>query len=380
MKEKLSKEEKKRLRRERRQKFAIDFDDIKSEHASDMTINKSKFHVGWDELFYDLIFVIVLAHMAEMMFVEEEAAPLLIIVAQASLFLNVFWMWAVKVRLINMRHILKEKVQVNIPSFKFITMFEMMAVLLYIHSIEGIFTFEDWILGFIITIFFIILSEILMRNSLKFTLRNDMEKYEEVIEEYGDIRKEEINPGHIIERLGIVIILLFGEVLKVVFAMEIEVPAIIFMLVIVFDTFSTYFRIINCVEYRIVDEGVSNVFMIVSYIVPMFLFLILMIMQLEYYHHIEAINTTLLMITVFANKAFGRFALETLDDIWATWYEIVSLIIFVVITYLFLTEGIEGNIAIFLVLLMGTIQEARNKLYNQEKKKYVTNINEQETK
>lgn len=275
--------------------------DRRKEMRRDIIIDESHIKVTFEELFYDLIFVIIISKISSLV-VEAQDITFGLIAAEIGLFLLMFYSWRFRLISNNQVHVLSNKIGERVASIKLVTYVEIVLLVMMLHNVEAI-TFK-FMLGLYLIV---MLASIMTTSQIKDFVFNyfgdDREKLRDVITKIRTNGHRAINIDYITERYGIVVVLFLGEVLKISFT---EIDSNITLLVVLIIIISMFNGMITILEHskqviRNSDNKYRAYRLVRGYFSKLLINLLLIIVFLElsaHHNHTYPIILSILFIAI----------------------------------------------------------------------------------
>ncbi len=216
---------------------------MKKKREIKLLIDDSHIKVSFEELFYDLIFVIIISKISALI-VESQQLSFGLIMSSLTLFISLLYSWRIRLNNNNRVHILSNKTGSQMANIKFITYIEIVLMILILHSVETI-TYQFVILQFIVISIATFFTISQVRHNLGEYFQNDREKLIDVIRKLRSRDQQLINIAYVTERYGVIIILFLGEILASAF-MNIEQTSTLFAaIILIIAMFNSTSSILN---------------------------------------------------------------------------------------------------------------------------------------
>lgn len=337
-----------------------DREKIKAIKNREFEVNHSNFKVKPIELLYDLIFIITIFQIVT---ISTEGTLKSNFILLLVLFYSIFQFWFTKVKRTNRLYILEEKLNKKIPTLKFLTYVEMLIIIIFIKNIIHFTAWQAYLATLVLLMFFALIYHRVINAVLKYNYLGDDQGYKNAKRVYHQIRQREVNYEHIIERIGIIIILFLGEILKLSFMLDFSTPLFLLIIIVIFNSFSAYFVIIERIETKYGDRRftfINNICLSPIFIIM--LSLIIILEQSHHYHHLMVIPIYLILI---GNKIYQRGILMYLGVAKLCMHEIFAFWYYLVVVSLVFFSNINSVIISILVLIIGLIEQKRNITYKK---------------
>lgn len=337
-------------------------------HHPPPIISDSLVKVGWEELLYDLIFIIVISKISELI-VQVPLSEINIgfLISEIMLFFTIIIMWFNKVMSSNRLHVLEQKLKIKIPKHKFITYIQLTIFIILFSQLETTIKISYYAYLLIFGVTFSILSTIAIKNFLLNYYLENKSDFTQVFKLFKNNHNLEINLPHFLERLGVLMILFIGELLNCIFNLDQNFIVLLFSIVIILNTFSANVRILEVVEEEKTKNS-NNLKKVISYFIKNFIIYLAFIILFDYtaFYNIELPAIFILLILI--DKLRQRIMLWRLKDIWFNKIEILALLYFTLLVIIIYYFKIFTIYTLILVILVGVSEKLRNEYYKEKKK------------
>ncbi len=271
----------------------------REKRAHNLLIDNSAIKVSFEELFFDLIFVIVLGKISSIV-VESEQLTIVTLVTSVVLFCVFVFSWMFRLIHNNQVHILSNKFGQTVANLKRLTYIELIIILVLLHEYETL-TFGFMISIIILVILVTILTMSQVRSFVSEYFKNDREKFFTIISKVRDRNTSLINIEYICERYGVILILFLGEILATSFSgitNTFKFMAVAILIVYLFNDVSNLLKYIpNYLENS--NDRASKYISLKGYFISLLLVLMLLILSLDYgLHHHESPSILIYLLVI----------------------------------------------------------------------------------
>lgn len=274
----------------------------KREH--NLLIDSSHIKVTFEELFFDLIFVIVLGKISTLV-VESKQLSMLTIVTSVILFYIFVYSWMFRLIHNNQVHVLSNKFGQEVANLKRLTYLELIVILVLLHE------YETLTVGFLLSVIAIVLSItfLTMSQVRAFVVeyfRDDRDKLVKIISKVRDRSIRVVNIDYICERYGVILILFLGEILATAFT-SIESTfkffAVAIIIVYLFNDVSNLLKYIP--DYlEECDNRTTKYLSLKNYFTTILLVLMFLILAVDYTTHYQYPLNGVIYLLVLIYMAF----------------------------------------------------------------------------
>ncbi len=259
--------------------------DKRREHTQILKIDNTHINVSFEELFFDLIFIIVISKIS-MILVESGDISITSIVGIGALFASLVFSWLFRLIHNNQVHILSNRFNHRVANLTRITYLEILVIVLLIHNFEQL-TFK-FILSLILTVLIVtILTMSQVRSFLVNYFTDDREKLMDIVKKARDRTVSLINIDYISERFGVIIILFLGEILGTLFTNIESTKMLLLGLVIIIYIFNEVSLFLKMVPETIKqsEDRISLYVNLKRYFILLITVLLIVIISLDYSFH-----------------------------------------------------------------------------------------------
>ncbi len=310
---------------------------MQTKRQPDLFIDNSHITVTFEELFYDLIFVIIISKISTLL-TNTHNITIGVLLSSLALFLILIISWRTRLIHNNQVHILSNKTKSKMANIKIITYVEIVLMTLTLHSFETM--SYKFILAQILIITigtFFTISQV--RENLYNYFEGDSEKFITVIRNVRRGDKQLINIDYITERFGVIVILFLGEILATSF-LNIQSTLLLFgSLVLLLLMFNRIMKILNHSKKLIKEEAEKYLFFrqINHYFTMLLINLLIVIVLLESSVHNGNLHIVLLAVSLVTFMSANTHVCRKLNldmSIWENIYFILLLIVIFTFNYL----------------------------------------------
>lgn len=269
-----------------RKKLNVQFDD-------------SEIKVPFDELFYDIIFVIIISKVSSIIVEAHNVTPGLIM-GCLLLFGSLVWVWLFRVNQLNNIHILQKKLNdysLKSENLTYVEILIIVCILFGIHAVNLKSIFVLFIVAMLITN--------ISFNRIRRQIITNAETHGNFHELHGPGRPDKfqksINVEYIFERFGIVFVLFMGEILSISFS-HVENFSIFFVIIcLVIAMFKNNIEILKLAKTKIeVESNVSFYKNTVDYAKSLLTLLLSIVVSMEASDHFpEAKYITIIILVIY---------------------------------------------------------------------------------
>ncbi len=262
-------------------------------------LNNSHIKVGFDELFYDLIFVVIISKVS-MLMINNHDLDVVDILINLVLFLELLFAW--RYRLIHNAkvHLLNNKYQQKVASVSLVSYFELIAIIMLLHSAD---TVSYWLILKIMII--VLIATFLTMTQIRhfvLTIFHRDKNMDELKDKIIDARENKyVNVDYLVERYMILTILFLGEIILEAF-LNINNTYILFIVIsLVVMYFNTVVQNVNYLLSSINDSNFNlRVYKDINFIFTFLLTItMLFIAYLQLAFHLDNINIYVIILFVF---------------------------------------------------------------------------------
>lgn len=326
-------------------------------------VDDSKVYVSWNELLYDLIFIIVLDKLTEI-FVNTSNINIPFLFMVVSTFIIMFMLWFKRVLRMNHLYILENKRDIKMPQYKFLTYIEMLCLLVLFYKLDY-FNIEFYIILMVVFFIFEFVSLHSTRSIITEHHNNEFDEILKTVQTFWNIRSNSLNVGHLLERFGVLIILFLGELLHEVFVIDVNIIILIMSCITIFSFFDNNVRIIENIEEETSKYSVIDYALISGYFRNTLVFLLLILLTINYSHHNEIAYPIALIVIVIINKFNQLYTLYNLSDKWLQKEETFCFIYFIFsFTYVLCVKN-YNLLMLIIVVLFPVFELLKKNRYNQ---------------
>lgn len=330
------------------------------------SVDYSDFEIKWNELLYDLIFIIVIEKIISMYISSPVNTDLLYIGMLISIFIMVLWIWNRRIVQTNHMNILEKELNKDIPQYKFLTYFEMTLLLILIHGLGNFTDFNFYITIIIIEVIFQSISMHILRNQLLNHYKHESEEVYLAFKTFWDIRNNSINVKHILERFCVLTILFLGETLREVFLSEANYMVLILFCIIIFNIFESSTKVFKAIERQSLKANKIKYKKLTSYLKRSLVLLILLILSITYTHEYNVKYPIALIVVLIINKIHQEFALYKLEKSFINKYEIIYAIYYVFIIIFVLIINSTDIYTLGMILVLAVLELKKDSYYNDQ--------------
>ncbi len=321
---------------------------MKEKNIATLTIDTSHIKVTFEELFYDLIFVIIISKISELI-TSTTNITFTLLVSSLGLFLFLIFSWRIRLIHNNQVHILSNQTNSRMANIKIVTFIEIVLMTLIIHD------FDTMSYQFIIALIFVIaiatfFTVTQVRENLFNYLEGDHEKFTSILHNIKRRNRRLINIDYISERYGIIIILFLGEILATAF---LNIDSNIFLLnvlILLLLMFNRIVKILDFTKEKIkIDADRDLLFRRMNrYFTKLLINLLCIIIILEYsvLHHVvlNFLIAISLLIFMYSNLSFCK-QIGLKVTLWENIY-------FILLTICALSfEVLDPNLTLLIIIL-----------------------------
>lgn len=320
-----------------------------------INIDQSEIKVGWDELLYDLIFVIIISKITEVIIsVPVSELSFRFICSEIIMFISMLILWFNKVNMVNEFHIVQKKLNLEFKYLKYITYIEVLTIIIILHQIEGTINSHFFVTLILIVIIFSIMSMYLVRKYLYYQYSENEEELVNAIITFRMTKFTDVNYLHILERTGVLIILFIGEILSNLFTIVSSVAVLILTIYLVLKLFNKFVYIIETTGEKLNRKELVNPKIFLTFL-PIFLMLLILIITLEYMDYYELSLNNLVVIEfmllyLYTTIRAKRLTNKHLGIINLTCYLIYGVVLMLMLHFHF-KEDLELLIVMVVILL-----------------------------
>lgn len=294
-------------------------------------VDKTKFKVHWHELLYDLIFIVLIEKILKIFANSSYNLNIGFIIMILSILIVVIWIWHRRILQTNQIYILENKLNIEIPQYKFLTYFEILLLLILFYQLEHSASPFFYICIISISIIFEALSMNVLKNQLLRHYRYKSDEIYKAITTFWEIRFNTINMEHILERFGVLTILFLGETLREIFMLDENWLIITLFCIIIFTIFDANTRIIHAIEHKTLKHSKVDYTTTTGYFKRTLIILLLIMMSISYAHYNHIKYPIDLIILLIINRIHQKYTLFKLKQIWLNPYEVACFLYFIFI-------------------------------------------------
>ncbi len=217
-----------------------------------LKIDQSEVKVSFEELFYDLIFIIVISKIS-MLLVESNDISGLTFIAVIGLFFTMVWSWLFRLIHNNQVHIMSNKFGSRVANLKNVTYLEILLIILIIHN------FNEITINFIVSVLAVVLLVTILtmsqvRSFLNDYFVDDRESLQKIIMKARSRNVSLINIDYICERYGVIIILFLGEILATIFTNVESTTRLLFSVIMIIIMFNEISNLLKMIPQCLIDS------------------------------------------------------------------------------------------------------------------------------
>ncbi len=268
-----------------------------------LIIDHSEIKVSFEELFYDLIFIIVISKIS-MLLVESDNITIFSFLAIFGLFIIMVWSWLARLIHNNQVHIMSNRFGDRVANIKKVTYIEVLLLILVIHN------FNDITLPFILTVFSIVmLATILTMSQVRSFLVNyfadDREKFVTIIQKLRNRQTSVVNIDYVCERYGVIIILFLGEILATVFTNVNSTMTLLYIVLLIIIMFNDLSNILKQIPDSLNNNSkvVKQYMALRSRFILILIILLSIIVSVDYSFHHHVIYSVVIFILLLTYQA-----------------------------------------------------------------------------
>lgn len=327
-------------------------------------VDTSKISISWNELLYDLIFIIVLDKLSEIVVTAETlSVPFIIMVI--SVFVLMVGSWFRKVLRYNSLHILQIKSNIDVPKYKFITYLEMIFLLMLFYKLEY-FTFKFYIMLIMVFVIFDFIELNILRHTVFNVNKYNCNEILKMFNTYWNICSTTLNVGHILERFGVLIILFLGELLREVFIVGSSELVVLLAAITIFNFFDNNVRIIEIIEEETAKYSIVDYRILSKYFKSTLIILLLTLLSISYTYH-NNISPTLIVVIIIFNKLNQMYTIHNLSEQWKVAEEVFCFVYFIFTMVFTLFVNQSSFLTLIIIILFPTFELLKKKAYGDYK-------------
>ncbi len=311
-----------------------------------LKIDQSEIKVSFEELFYDLIFIIVISKIS-MLLVESNNISGFTFIAVIGLFFAMVWSWLFRLIHNNQVHIMSNKFGSRVANLKNITYLEILLIILIIHN------FNEITINFIISVLAVVLlvttlTMTQVRTFLKDYFADDRESLRKIIMKARSRNISLINIDYICERYGVIIILFLGEILATIFTNIESTTRLLFVVIMVIIMFNEISNLLKMIPLRLIEsQNRPKLYLSLrSNFISILVTLLALIVSIDYsshHHHLYG-------LIIFGILVVYQFIVYRLKQVFEFDHSIFRLCYFIVISLLVIFTPM--NILLLNILLL----------------------------
>lgn len=265
----------------------------------DIEFDNSEIKVPFDELFYDIIFVIIISKVSSIIVEAHNITPVLIL-GCFLLFGSLLWVWLFRVNQLNNIHILQKKLDDYSLKNENLTYIEILIIVCILYAIHVI---------SLKSIFVLFMVAMLITNISFNRIRRQIITNAETHNNFHKLNgpggpnkfKKLINIEYIFERFGIVFVLFMGEILSIGFT-SVENFSIFFVIVcLVIAMFKNNIEILKLAKEKIESESNTQFYKnTIDYAKSLLTLLLSVVVSMEASDHFpEARFITIIILVIY---------------------------------------------------------------------------------
>lgn len=261
--------------------------------------DNSEIKVPFDELFYDIIFVIIISKVSSIIVEAHNITPGLII-GCLLLFGSLVWVWLFRVNQLNNIHILQKKLNDYSLKSENLTYIEILIIVCILFGIHAV-NFESIFVLFIVAMFITNISF----NRIRRQIITNAQTHNNFHQIHGPGRpdkfKKSINVEYVFERFGIVFVLFMGEILSISFTHVGNFPVFFVIVCLVIAMFKNNIEILKAAKDKIELESNIQLYKnTIDYAKSLLTLLLSIVVSIEASDHFpEAKYITIIILVIY---------------------------------------------------------------------------------
>lgn len=221
-------------------------------------VDKSDIKVPFDELLFDIIFVIVITKISQMLFAAQSVTVVSIISA-LIMFISLVWVWLFRVNQLNKIHILQHKLNDFTLKSETLTYLEITILVMVLFTIQSFHMKTILLLLFVA----IIITQFSFGRIRSQVISNPAvhKQFHEMYNYQRPERNERIiNVNYVYERFGIIFVLFMGEILSATFTTSHNPSSYFLIVVLIVAMFSNNIRILEVSKESLLEDANYNLY------------------------------------------------------------------------------------------------------------------------
>lgn len=220
--------------------------------------DRSNIKIPFDELMYDLIFVIVISKVTAILF-SSHVVTWQVVVSSLIMFISLLWVWQFRLYQLNMIHILQSKLDDYSLKSEKLTYLEIVFLTTLLFSIQ-MFNYQYLLL--------IIVIEVVVTHFGFNRLRRQIISNADTHHRFHQIHRNNrpkselkvVNVEYIYERFGVVFVLFMGEILSAAFNQTEQISSFFIVVILVVTIFNNNIKILESSKEYVEAESDARVY------------------------------------------------------------------------------------------------------------------------